>query len=154
MIPKVRTFQAIVAVNWIAYVAQCFVPVTLFTSNEAILDLVLLDGSGSALGQGTMGAVTFWAGFIAWSIAALGVFFFQAWARTLFAVLLVADVIGSLFYGIRVSYPSQAFAGAIVGATNGFIVALAFLQPLSRYFEQRDAGSEPPPPAPDEIVLR
>ncbi|QJR10031.1 hypothetical protein DSM104443_01082 [Usitatibacter rugosus] len=153
MIPTVRTFQVLVVVNWLAFMAIDFVPMAFFTSNDRILELIALDGVGSALGSGMTQAV-FWANVLLASIAALGMLFFQGWARTLFLVLLVANQVGTLFFGVRVSHPTQAFAGGIMGMTDGMTILLAYLQPLSKYFEQRDAGTEPPPPDPDEVILR
>jgi len=153
MIPSVRTFQALVVFNWLAVMATTFVPATLFTSNPQVLDLIAMDGIGSMIGNRMINAL-YWINTLAAFMAAFGLFLFQGWARILFLVMVLANILLGFVCGVRVSYPALGVLGAILSTTDGMIILLSYLQPLSKYFEQRDAGSAPPPPAPDEIVLR
>jgi len=71
-----------------------------------------------------------------WLIAAIGLYFFMWWGRLLLAAAYVLSAIGTLLAGIVIWFPWEVTLFTIAALLDGAVLALAFLPPLSRYFER------------------
>ena len=58
------------------------------------------------------------------------------WGRLLLAAAYVLSAIGTLLAGIVIWFPWEVTLFTIAALLDGAVLALAFLPPLSRYFER------------------
>ena len=79
-----------------------------------------------------------------WILSAVGLYFFKWWGRMLFAGAYVLGAIQTLLSGLEVNLPWESVVTMIATLLDGAILALAFLPPLSTYFE-RDRGNSQHP---------
>jgi hypothetical protein len=68
---------------------------------------------------------------IAQFAAYLGMFLFLSWSRWLFVATVIATYIMGSFSGVSVVTPIDSFVGGLIGLSNGAIIALAFISPIS-----------------------
>lgn len=74
--------------------------------------------------------------FLLWLFSAAGLFCFQNWARHLFLTLNVTGFIRVALGGIAVSPGFDAMLTNVLAVMDGAILALAYISPLSEYFER------------------
>lgn len=135
-----RIFQAAVVVNWALYVVTYFVPADFFARDEYTRELLNGDGFDAVSWAGIAAIVLFWAYFV----AAVGLFFFQRWARTLFLALTIAIMAGVLFaWGTRISHPAINFMNYAISVLDGVILAMAYLGSVSQHFRAEPADQDP-----------
>jgi hypothetical protein len=77
-----------------------------------------------------------------WIVSALGLCFFKWWARPVFAGTYVLSAVGNLAGGVIVWLPWEAVLVTVATLLDGAVLVLAFLPPLSKYFE-RDRQASP-----------
>jgi hypothetical protein len=71
-----------------------------------------------------------------WMLSAFGLCFFKWWARSLLVGCYVLATIGNLLGGLVMWLPWEVVLIMITTLLDGAVLALAFLPPLSTYFEQ------------------
>jgi len=69
-------------------------------------------------------------------IAGIGLFFFMWWGRLLFVLAYVLGTIANLLGSMVIWFPIEVTLFTIVTLLDGAVLTLAFLPPLSRYFER------------------
>ena len=79
-----------------------------------------------------------------WILSAIGMYFFKWWGRLLFAGAYLLGAIQTLISGLEVNLPWESVVTMIATLLDGAILTLAFLPPLSTYFE-RDRGNSQHP---------
>ncbi len=136
---KASTFQAILVGNWVLYLAACFVPPSIFTSDPNLLDFLKSDGVGGPFGAALNDAI-FWAFIAAYTAAQFGMVFFHGWARYLFLLATVLNVMDQFLCGVRVTYPAFSALNQVLVLSDGAVLALAYYSPLAKHFSK---GSGP-----------
>ena len=76
-----------------------------------------------------------------WILSAFGLCFFKWWARPVFVGTYVLGIVGNLLGGLIIWLPWEAVLITLATLLDGGVLALAFLPPLSAYFE-RDRASQ------------
>jgi hypothetical protein len=71
-----------------------------------------------------------------WIILAFGLCFFKWWARPLLVTAYVLGAVGNLLGGLSLWMPWESILFTASTLLDGAVLALAFLPPLSAYFEQ------------------
>jgi hypothetical protein len=71
-----------------------------------------------------------------WVVAGIGLYFFLWWGRLLLAAAYAAGVIAYVVGGMIIWLPWEAVLVTLATLLDGAILALAFLPPLSKYFER------------------
>lgn len=66
--------------------------------------------------------------------AAAGLIFYQSWARTLFLLLAITNVLAMLFMGVFAVGGYDAMVGNIIKLLDGAILAMAYLTSVSSEF--------------------
>lgn len=144
-----RVFQAAVVVNWLLYAITYFTPTDFFARDDYLREVLNGDGFDAVPWAGTAAVVLFWA----YLVAAVGLFFFQRWARTLFLALTVAIMAGVLFaWGTRITHPTINLMNYVVSVLDGVILAMAYLTSVAPHFRAQppDEGGEDGP----GVILR
>ena len=71
-----------------------------------------------------------------WIILAIGLCFFKWWARPLLVAAYLLGAVGNLLGGLSLWMPWETILFTASTLLDGAVLALAFLPPLSTYFEQ------------------
>jgi len=71
-----------------------------------------------------------------WIIVAIGLCFFKWWARPLLVAAYLLGAVGNLLGGLSLWMPWETILFTASTLLDGAVLALAFLPPLSTYFEQ------------------
>jgi hypothetical protein len=72
-----------------------------------------------------------------WVVAGIGLYFFLWWGRLLLAAAYVVGILAYLIGGMIIWLPWEGVLVTIATLLDGAILTLAFLPPLSKYFERR-----------------
>jgi hypothetical protein len=134
--PKHRLFQWLVGLSIPLYLIFFFVPDTWLTTSREMLDLRALGGYGAMLPP-VAGRVVVWILLPLWILAAVGMFFFQAWSRSLFLGLYVFTLLLSFFQGATVLLPVESFLSELIAVLDGAILILAYTEPLDATFRRK-----------------
>jgi hypothetical protein len=132
---KLRLFQWLVVASVLTSLVFFFLPAVALPVSPDVAALRGKSGYGAML-PGIRELIS-WIFLPLWLIASVGLFFFQAWARSLFAVLYVVALLLRFIQGVTVSLPVEGFVGEIVSLLDGAILVLAFTEPLDGYFRRR-----------------
>ena len=132
--PKSRLFQWLVGMSIPLYFLYFFLPDALINTSQEMADIRGLSAYGSLV---PMSRVVTWVLFPLWIMSAVGLFFFQAWGRILFASLYAFTLLLRLFDGAHVLSPVEAFLSELITLTDGAILILAFTSPLDAVFRQK-----------------
>jgi hypothetical protein len=130
----IRLFQSMV-------VASALIGVFLFTwpylpipMDEDVWNFRWQSGAGAA-----WGAAAYFIHLVlqvCWILSAFGLCFFKWWARPLFAGTYLLSAVSILLGGFVIWFPWEAFLITVATLLDGAVMALAFLPPLSAYFER------------------
>ncbi|MGH2360888.1 MAG: hypothetical protein ACRDGM_10170 [bacterium] len=133
--PTIKLFQWLVVASVLTSLVFFFLPAVPLPVSLEVAALRAKSGYGAIL-PGIRELIA-WIFLPLWLLASVGLFFFQAWARTLFAVLYVVGLLLRFAQGVTVSLPVEGFVGEIVSLLDGAILVLAFTAPLDAYFRRR-----------------
>lgn len=129
-----HVFRWLVVVSTLAYLLLFFMPAIPLQLSAEIASLRAQSGYGATFA----GWPWFpWLFLLVWLIASVGLFFFQNWARGLFAALYVLVLLLRLIQGTIVHLPVEGFLSEFVSLADGAILALAFTEPIASYFRRR-----------------
>ena len=128
---NIRLFQVFVVLTSAAYVVWFFLPY--WSSYLPDQEQRLADHNGYGADIPTHFLI-YGTWFCLWLIAALGLFFFQNWARHLFLALSLVGLAMAPFSGFVVQPPIDALFSTINLLLDGAILAMAYLSPLSVCF--------------------
>jgi len=132
---KLKLFQWVVVASVLTSLVFFFLPAVPLPVSPDVAALRGKSGYGAML-PGIRELIA-WILLPLWLLASVGLFFFQAWARTLFAVLYIVALLLRFAQGVTVSLPVEGFVGEIVSLLDGAILVLAFTAPLDAYFRRR-----------------
>ena len=146
-----RLFRSLVVASTLAYVLWFCMPffsVHIFDSET--LDALSWAGFGAIVDLGNLAPYMF---LIAYGIIAVGLIYFQRWARTGFLILTVVAFILAPLSGLNVQTGIDSALSYFITLADGAILAIAFLTSMSDEFnqpynKQRNTGSgagAPPP---------
>src|SRR5688572_9336745 len=71
-----------------------------------------------------------------WVVAGIGLYFFLWWGRLLLAAAYAAGIVANLVGGMIIWLPWEAVLVTLATLLDGAVLTLAFLPPLSKYFER------------------
>ena len=132
---RLRLFQWLVVASILTSLVFFFLPAVPLPVSPDVAELRGRSGYGAML-PGIREPIS-WIFLPLWLLASVGLFFFQAWARSLFAVLYFVALLLRFVQGVTVSLPVEGFLGEIVSLLDGAILILAFTTPLDAYFKRR-----------------
>jgi hypothetical protein len=132
---KIRLFQTLVVASTASYVIWFFLPQWSSHLSDPEYRLAELSGFGAVLPVDHPLYYGTW--FVLWLIAALALLFFQNWARHLYLVLSVLELILAPFSGFSVQAPLDSLFGSAALLMDGAILAMAYLSPLAQHFENK-----------------
>ena len=129
-----RLFQVMVLSSTVFFAVWFFLPFWSGYLSEDQYRLAEYNGYGAVLP--IHHPLFYGAWFCLLLIAALGLYFFQNWARHLFLALSFLNLAFAPFSGFVVLAPLDALFSATVSLLDGVILAMAYLLPLSTNFKQ------------------
>lgn len=129
-----QVFRWLVIVSTLAYLLLFFMPAIPLQLSRDVASLRAQSGYGAAFPSWPWFP---WLFLLVWLIASVGLFFFQNWARGLFAALYVLVLVLRLTQGTIVHLPIEGLLSELVSLADGAILALAFTEPIASYFRQR-----------------
>jgi hypothetical protein len=132
---KLKLFQWLVVASVLTSLIFFFLPAISLPVSPDVAALRGKSGYGAML-PGIREFIS-WIFLPLWLLGSVGLFFFQAWARSLFAVLYVVALLLRFTQGVTVLLPVEGFVGEIVSLLDGAILVLAFTAPLDAYFKHR-----------------
>ena len=130
----VRLFQLLVIATVLITILlwiSVFVPWPVSEQARLMRDATGFDGLNPAASWFVVVALD-----IVWLVGALGLCFFKWWARWLCVAIWIASLLNTLVGGTGVFFAWELILYDIGILMNGAIFVLAFLPPLSRYFEE------------------
>lgn len=133
-----RVFQMLVIIAWLIQLTMYLLPIPLWYSDPLFQKFLSYDGYGSlvSLDWAPLHILPLW-GFL---VAAIGMVFFQNWARYLYLALWAYGWCSTLVFGLRMILPAEGFLGMALGTLDGAILGLAFLSPLRAGFLTHDSS--------------
>jgi len=133
-VSRIRIFQVLVAAAIVCYVVWFLLPYWPGYLTDAERQLMDYSGYGATL---PVEHPLYYGGwFTVWIIAALGLMFFQNWARHLYLALSLLGLALAPFSGFVVQLPLDSlFTGANV-LLDGAVLAMAYLSPLADSFKK------------------
>ena len=130
---NVRIFQLLVISSTVFYIVWFFLPYLSGYLSDDESRLAEYSGYGAILPVHHVLYHSVWFGL--WLISALGLFFFENWARHLYLALSLLSLVAAMFSGFVVHAPVDAlFLNAII-LLDGAILAIAYLTPLAASFK-------------------
>jgi len=127
--PRIRTFQFLVVISAVFYLAWFLLPYTHRNFPPHIQDLLDWGGYGSI--AFTQHPLFYFSIGAAKLISTLGLFLFLSWGRWLLLAAVAISVAMVPFSGMAVAPPLDSFWGSLAGLTDGAILALAFFSPIA-----------------------
>lgn len=134
----VRLFQVMVVASTLIGIFIFFWPFLPIPTAQDVTGLRAAAGAGAW--SAALSYVIAWAMQPLWILSAFGLCFFKWWARPVFAGTYVLGAIDNLVGGLVVWLPWEAVLITIATLLDGAVLALAYLPPLSAYFD-RDRAS-------------
>jgi hypothetical protein len=131
---NIRLFQVLVLSSTTFFVVWFFLPFWSGYLSDDQYRLAEYNGYGAVLP--VHHALYYGTWFGLWLIAALGLYFFQNWARHLFLALSFLNLALAPFSGFAVQAPIDVLFSATVSILDGAILAMAYLLPLSANFKK------------------
>jgi hypothetical protein len=132
---NIRLFQFVVASSTVIYIVWFFLPYWSGYLSDDEYRLAEYTGYGAILPVNHF--LYYSTGFCLWLISAIGLFFFQNWARHLFLALSLSALAAVSLSGFLVAAPVDAFLLNANLLLDGVILALAYLTPLAASFKAR-----------------
>lgn len=133
---NIRVFQVLVISSFAIYVAWFFLSYWSFQLSDFEQRLTEYNGYGADLPVNHFLFYGAWFGL--WSVATLGLFFFQNWGRHLFLTCTLLGLAMAPFSGFLVQDPLDALLSTINLLLDGAILAMAYLLPLSKSFLKQE----------------
>jgi hypothetical protein len=130
----IRLFQVMVCASTVIFLFiafWAFLPIPMAEKVAGLRNAAAAD----ALAPGIVDFLS-WALQPLWILSAVGLCFFKWWARPLFAGIYVLGSIGTLLGGLVLWLSWEAVLVTVAILLDGAVLALAFLPPLSAYFER------------------
>lgn len=123
-----NTFRILVGLNWLLQFLLYVTPFSSWYADPAIEKLISIDGYGAIFHaeNDLFYQAPLWGFFI----ASIGMLLFKNWARYFFIFLWLYGMITTIFYGFRVSEPTELFILNLVYTIDGMIIYLAFRSDL------------------------
>jgi len=126
-------FRKLVLLSFAIYVVYFFLSdfhQHIYSSDE--MELLAWNGLGATLGS--VVAFPYVLG-VAYTIITMGLFFYKAWARTGFMLIVIINGFSAVFAGISVSGGWDSMLGYFLAIIDGFLLAMVYLTPLVAEFE-------------------
>lgn len=130
---NIRTFQVLVVASTAIYVFWFFLPYWPGYLSDGEYRLAEYHGYGALLPVHHVLYYGTWFGL--WIISAIGLFFFQNWARHFFLTLTLLGPVLAPFSGFAVQPPIDVLFSTTNVLLDGAILAMAYLSPLSVAFK-------------------
>lgn len=147
---NIRLFQMLVVSTTVIYIVWFFLPYWSGYLSDDEYRLAEYAGYGAILPVHHVLYYSVWFGL--WLISALGLLFFQNWARHLYLVLSLLSLVTAPFSGFVVQPPVDALFSNATLLLDGALLAVAYLTPLAASFKampnpplQRDAPTSGAP---------
>ena len=128
-----RLFQLLVVSSTVIYIVWFFLPYWSGYLSDDEYRLAEYTGYGAILPVNHFLYYSAWFGL--WLISALGLFFFQNWARHLYLALSLGTLVAVPFSGFLVAAPVDALFLNANLLLDGVILALAYFTPLAASFK-------------------
>jgi hypothetical protein len=128
-----RLFQLLVVSSTVIYIIWFFLPYWSGYLSDDEYRLAEYTGYGAILPVNHFLYYSAWFGL--WLISALGLFFFQNWARHLYLALSLGTLFAVPFSGFLVAAPIDALFLNANLLLDGVILALAYFTPLAANFK-------------------
>ena len=126
---RIRTFQALVIVSAIFYLAWFSLPYVPMGYAPKIQTLLSYNSYGaSSFVQSPLFYLAIGIGKL---VATLGLLLFLSWGRWLLVAVVTTSVASVPFSGITISAPLDTFIGSLTVFTDGAIIALSFSSPIA-----------------------
>lgn len=129
---NIRLFQIFVVASTAIYIVWFVLPFWSGYLSEDAHQLTEYSGYGAILPVDHLLYYGTWFGL--WLVAALGLFFFQNWARHLYLALSVLNPALAPFSGFVIQPPIDVLFSSTNLLLDGAILAMAYLSPLSAAF--------------------
>ena len=130
---NIRLFQVLVVSSTIIYIVWFFLPYLSGYLSDDESRLAEYSGYGAILPVHHVLYYSVWFGL--WLISALGLFFFENWARHLYLALSLLSLVAAMFSGFVVHAPVDALFSNASLLLDGAILAIAYLTPLAASFK-------------------
>lgn len=130
---NIRFFQFLVASSTVIYIIWFFLPYWPGYLSEDEYRLAEYNGHGAILPVHNVLYFAIWFGL--WLISALGLLFFQNWARQLYLVLSFFSLAVAPFSGFSVQPSMDVLFSNAYLLLDGAILAMAYLSPLKASFK-------------------
>lgn len=132
---NIRFFQMLVVSSTVIYIIWFFLPYWSGHLSEDEYRLTEFAGYGAILPVHHVLYYSAWFGF--WLISALGLFFFQNWARHLYLALSLLSLVTAPFSGFLVQTPVDTLLANANLLLDGALLAVAYLTPLAASFKAK-----------------
>lgn len=138
-------FRSLVLANlliyWIYMFGLDFVGHTVGFSDEHFQTL-RWSGVGSLIGGGI---VWFYSFLLVYTLLSIGLLAFRAWAKYLFILITLLQIISTLAFGVAVHLPWESFLVSVMTHIDGFILCMILLTSIGTKFERITLRSATPP---------
>jgi hypothetical protein len=121
---RVRVFQLLVVLSVIVDIAWTLSWVIPFSLPPNVEGALRLNSYGELLPHSNL--LMWGSNLILWMVSAVGLFFFQRWARTLYALLVAWSLVTFFTGGLLVQLPLQAGLGRVLSLLDGMILLFAY----------------------------
>jgi hypothetical protein len=129
-------FRVFVVLSALAYTAWFIAPYAPMSMADQAADLASWEGYGAYMAAGTW---IHWPIFALWMIAAAGLWFFQAWARLSYAILVVLGIGLVPLSGFMVAPPWEALVYSLTLTLDGLVLGMAYFSTLRSRFGESAA---------------
>jgi hypothetical protein len=129
-----QVFRWLLVMSTFAYLVLFFMPAIPLQLSPEMAALRAYNGYGAIFASWPWFP---WSFLLMWLTASIGLFFFQNWARGLFAALYLLVLLLRLIQGAIVHLAVEGFLSQLVSLADGAILALAFTEPLASQFRRR-----------------
>lgn len=126
-------FKNIVFINLLLYIIWFFLPEFEPKLNQEEYDALSWIGYGAKIQNSFLFD---YAIFFAYCFTSLGLLYFKPWAKKAFIVLVLYSISYSLTSGIMVGLPIDNFLGYLITLSDGAILCLLLLTPISNTFNK------------------
>jgi hypothetical protein len=132
MRPIEKLFRVVVVASALVYVVLWSLPYFDWQlHSDAEFELLQLNGHGSVL---PFPPALNWFLCLAWLLTAVGLFFFNPFARAAFVVLVLVSGVADFFWGFVVQSSWESGLLNITTLLDGATLAMAYLTPVSERF--------------------
>ena len=131
-------YRAWLIVGAVAFACYWLLPYSSAPMNSTADGLMQLNRDGAKIHLTEM---QHWIWFVAWNLAAVGMFFYMRYARELFVTLLIISTAISPFLGLLIQSAPESTLVNLSNCANGVALAMAYFSPVAERFTRRSETS-------------